>query len=410
MKIYKWLYEKNSYRLAKKKLIRAFTAGGIHLTFKNSTKKDIRVFPKIVAMKPNEKTYTFTYTFTLPLGFSPEELRKKEFIFRQVFGKNLELKGDDKTFKLTIFTKQLPTEIEYNFKEIKNVVAKHKLPIVCGQDKYGRWAHFCLTEHPHLLVAGETGSGKSTQLRSIISTLMLMKSPDELHFYLADCKQAEFHMFKKVQHVKCVVSQKHHIIKMLAFVREEMKRRGDLVETFGVNHIDKLPKAHRPPYIIVGIDEIAMIRGDETADELMKDIGFMGRSNGIFLFASLQRPTSDCLDTTVRSQLTNKMGFHVGSAKEAGIIETTGADTLETTGRFILRNHKGLTELQAPYLDEEIADELLSPLMTANTNNPPKDGNPTDITQLPDDLFKDPKDEDDLFGQEDDWSDDDEKA
>ena len=136
----------------------------------------------------------------------------------------------------------------------------------------------------------------------------------------------------------------------------------------------------------------------------------MGRSNGIFLFASLQRPTSDCLDTTVRSQLTNKMGFHVGSAKEAGIIETTGADKLETKGRFILRGSKGLQELQAPYLDESIADELLSPLMTANTTNPYNNEKTTDIIQIDDDVFKDKKTMDDLFGQEDDWSDDDEKA
>jgi len=407
MRIVKYLKNKKTLRMARRALKRAFSAGGIYNSYKNSGGKQIRHYPNIVDMRTNMDSETFTYVFSLPLGFDPGELRKRSYVFRQIFGNNIELKGEDKVFTLTLFNKSLPKEIKYNFKNIKDIVKVHRLPILCGQDKFGQWIHYDLAEQPHILLAGETGSGKSTQLRSILSTLMLTKTPDQLHLYLADCKQAEFHMFKNVSHVKCVVSQKEHIIKMLEFVQKEMKRRGDLVETFGVNHIDKLPPEHKQPYILVCIDEIAMIRGEKVADEFMKDIGFMGRSNGIFLIASLQRPTSDCLDTTVRSQLTTKMGFHVGSAREANIIETTGADKLVTKGRFIMRSINGLTELQAPYLDEKIADELLSPFMTPNFNNPYANKQPTSAPRISNEIFRDHKTVEDIFGQDDEtWKDD----
>ncbi|WP_179212608.1 FtsK/SpoIIIE domain-containing protein [Priestia aryabhattai] len=407
MRIVKYLKNKKTLRMARRALKRAFSAGGIYNSYKNSGGKQIRHYPNIVDMRTNMKSETFTYVFSLPVGFDPGELRKRSYVFRQIFGTNIELKGEDKVFTLTLFNKSLPKEIKYDFTVIRNMLKVHRLPVICGQDKFGQWIHYDLAEHPHILLAGETGSGKSTQLRSILSTFMLMKTPDELHLYLADCKQAEFHMFKNAAHVKCVVSQKEHIIKMLQFVQKEMKRRGDLTETFGVNHIDKLPPEHKQPYIVVCIDEIAMLRGEKVADELMKDLGFMGRSNGIFLIASLQRPTSDCLDTTVRSQLTTKMGFHVGSAREANIIETTGADKLITKGRFIMRGINGLTELQAPYLDEKVADELLSPIMTPKFTNPYANSQPTSAPQITDEIFKDLKTVDDIFGQDDEnWKDD----
>ncbi|MGM0878709.1 MAG: FtsK/SpoIIIE domain-containing protein [Bacillota bacterium] len=77
-------------------------------------------------------------------------------------------------------------------------ISRFKLGIICGQDRNGQYVSFDLLKQPHILIAGETGSGKSTQLRSILTTLILSKKPKELELYLGIVKSQSFTSFEKV--------------------------------------------------------------------------------------------------------------------------------------------------------------------------------------------------------------------
>jgi DNA segregation ATPase FtsK/SpoIIIE, S-DNA-T family len=344
--------------IARSQLIKAFRSGTIYKTIGSDERK---IFPKIHSICITD--HSTEYVFTLPTGLNPELLKKNFFAFQQVFGKNVVLEGEVKKFTL-VAKKSVKKDLIYNFKEIKKAISEHRLPIICGQERNGKYISFDLATMPHILIAGETGSGKSTQLRSILTTLIKVKRPQELQFYLGDCKRQEFHIFRKIEHVQCVHSTARDIRIMLQKIRNEMDNRSNLTEVFEVGHIDELPKEHRFPYIIVCIDEFVMLRKDEVIMDILTEIVAIGRTLGVFAILSMQRPNAKTLDTTVRANLTVSMGFKLRDAMEAKIANTPNADKIEESGHFIMNSDK-IYNIQAPYLVMKEAKKLLEPFYVA---------------------------------------------
>lgn len=348
---------------AKAKLRRCFKSAGLTDKHKSGD-KEVIIYPKIHEVIFDTEKKLVRYTFTLINGTDPKLVKKNEYAFLQHFGKNIAVKGDHKKFELTVFETSMPDELIYNFKDIQPIIAPFRLGIICGKDRNGQYVAFDLLKMPHILIAGETGSGKSTQLRSILTTLILSKKPEELQLYLCDCKKSEFHIFRKVEHVQCVLSTPRDIRKMLTHIKKELDERSDLTETFEVSHVDDLPKEHKRPYIIVCIDEFVMLRKDEKIMEILTEIVAIGRTLGVLAILSMQRPNAKVLDTTIRANLTVSMGFKLRDIVESRIVNTPNAEKIEESGRFIMNSDK-LYELQAPYLKIDKAKKLLNPFMVA---------------------------------------------
>lgn len=347
---------------ARRELIKAFRNAEIFRKYQSKSGTERINYPIIHDIHFDEKEKSLRYVFTLLNGMDPKEIAKKEYVFRQHFGRHLELKGDLKRYVLTIYSEPMTSELAYKAQEIAEVVAEHGIGIICGKDRLGRYAAFDLRKQPHILIAGETGSGKSTQLRSILTTLIRTKKPSELQLYLGDCKKSEFHIFRNVEHVQCVLSSVRDISKMLRHIKKELDERSDLTEVFEVSHVDDLPAEHRRPYIIVCIDEFVMLRKNDEIMEILTEVVAIGRTLGVFAILSMQRPNAQVLDTTIRANLTVSMGFKLRDKIEARIVNTPKADEIETSGRFIMNSDK-LYELQAPYLTIDEAKRLLNPFM-----------------------------------------------
>ncbi|WP_088085499.1 FtsK/SpoIIIE domain-containing protein [Bacillus sp. OV166] len=232
------------------------------------------------------------------------------------------------------------------------------------------WIIYDAITEPNALISGEPGSGKSTQLRSIITTLIKYKSPEDLHFYLGDLKMSEFHLFKGVQHVKGVAIFPDELKKMLIHVYKEMLKRSRLLNTTGVMHVDQLPKNKKVPYILLAIDEIVMVMEDKDIKKMLVQIDSLGRALGIYNILSLQRPSHDILDTKVRSLLTVRMGFRTVDLANAKIIGTPRSEkiSIETPGRIFLKRDK-IMEVQAPYLTDKEAEKLLVGYKSAEWKN-----------------------------------------
>ncbi|WP_162878765.1 FtsK/SpoIIIE domain-containing protein [Peribacillus butanolivorans] len=345
---------------ARRALIQAFRSAG--LFFKNA--KDRPVYPIIHDVHINEDDESLRYVFTLLNGMDPKEVAKKKYVFRQHFGRHLELKGDLKRYVLTIYSEAMTEELAYVAQEIAEAVQKHGLGIICGKDRLGRYVSFDMRKQPHILIAGETGSGKSTQLRSILTTLIRTKKPSELQLYLGDCKKSEFHIFRNVEHVQCVLSSAKDIAKMLRHIKKELDERSNLTEVFEVSHVDDLPAAQRRPYLVVCIDEFVMLRKNEEIMEILTEVVAIGRTLGVFAVLSMQRPNAQVLDTTIRANLTVSMGFKLRDKMEARIVNTPGAEALEVSGRFIMNSNK-IYEIQAPYLTIDKAKALLDPYIVS---------------------------------------------
>ena len=133
---------------------------------------------------------------------------------------------------------------------------------------------------------------------------------------------------------------------------------------FEVSHVDQLPVEHRRPYLVVCIDEFIMLRKDEAIMDILTEIVAIGRTLGVFVILSMQRPNGKVLDTTIRANLTVSMGFKLRDKVESRIVNTPGAEEIEVSGRFFMNSDK-LYELQAPYLEMTKAKILLHPFMVA---------------------------------------------
>lgn len=340
---------------ARKKLINSFKSAGLYLG------DNERIYPKIHSVKLSDRATE--YVFTLPNGLDPKLVTKHYYAFVQHFGESIELDGDYKRYTLLIRKK--PAEsIPYDFEEIKPHIHGNRLGIVCGKDRQGRYVTFDLTKQPHILIAGETGSGKSTQLRSILTTLIKTKKPSELELYLGDCKKSEFHIFRKVEHVQAVHSSARNIKDMLRGIKAELDQRSDLTEMFEVSHVDELPADHRQSYIVVCIDEFVMLKKDSEIMDILTEIVAIGRTLGVFAILSMQRPSATVLDTTIRANLTVAMGFKLRDLTESRIANTPNAHKIADSGRFIMHSDK-LYDLRAPYLTMEEAKVLLDPFIIA---------------------------------------------
>ncbi|UTR05129.1 DNA translocase FtsK [Alkalihalobacillus sp. LMS6] len=346
-------------QIATRKLNKTFRAGGLHLTYRNGQTTQI-IMPKIHAVDILEAGVR--YVFTVPLGLNPADVENKRWLFEAQFGEHVELTRDNKTFKLSVYSADLPASLTYNYTDIASSAANHRLPIVCGVGRAGKYVSYDMTEHPHLLIAGTTGSGKSTQLRAVLTTLIATQNPTDLTLYLADLKRSEFHAFKRIEHVATVCTTIDALAGVLDELDAELKRRGDLLDRHEETHTHDLPAEVRPPNIVLCIDEVVLLKNERDLMRVVEDISSIGRALGVFLILSMQRGDAKVLDGKLKNNLTVRMGFRHTDRLNANITGTPGAESISrgTPGRLLLKLDD-LTELQSPYLTLPKARELLAP-------------------------------------------------
>ncbi|MFJ7680351.1 FtsK/SpoIIIE domain-containing protein [Peribacillus sp. NPDC097198] len=346
---------------AKIELKKAFKNAGLIQKYKNGS-KEITIYPKIHEIKIDKDNKTLRYTFSLLKGTDPKEMIKKEYVFKQHFSKNIEIEGDLKNYVLTLHASPLNNDnVPYNFEEISNIINRKKFvfPIVTGKDNNGLLRVYDATNNPNLLIFGEPGSGKSSILHVILSTLIQLYEAEELQLYLADFKMSEFNVYEDVKHVKSVSYLIKELAPALSYLKIELAKRGSLLKKHKVRHINKLPKESKPPYIVLAIDEFVMIK-DETIMSDLLQIASLGRAYGIYLILSMQRPSHSILSTDIRGVLSVRMGFRTVDKKNAQIGETPGSEKISKNdkGKFLL-NLDDLLELKAPYLNEEATERIL---------------------------------------------------
>lgn len=346
-----FLKKKYNERKLKENLQRAFINAELYK--KHGDKKE---YPLILRMQ--QKRERLTFVFSVPKGINPDKFEKALYIFKQHFGMFINLEVNEKRGILNVYPAGLPNKIKYNYGDIQESL-KGKLPIVCGQSLEGEIYSFDLVKFPHVLISGETGSGKSSEIRSILTTLIKSKTPKELKLVLGDLKRSEFHLFKQIGHVEGVYHSADTLRPELNKVKREMTKRGDKLDAAGVNSIDQLKEL--TPYIIVCIDEVALLKKEKDIMDILEEISSIGRSLGVFVILSMQRPDADLLDGKLKVNLTVRMGFKTADSINSKIIGTPGAEKITIPGRMILKVNSELQEIQCPWIDNEPARKLLKP-------------------------------------------------
>jgi DNA segregation ATPase FtsK/SpoIIIE, S-DNA-T family len=343
---------------ARKELMKAFQLAGIYREHKYGNKTYF-IFPKVHAVNFDFDEKKLVYVFTLPNGVNPDKVTENEWLFKQCFGNDIEIDGELKKFTLKVFVSGLPRIVRYDYREILPHIEKMKLPIIVGKDLNAKMTAYDMTNYPHLLLSGETGSGKSSLLRAILTTLIQFKDETELRLILGDLKRSEFGIFRSCKCVEEVFIKPKDLFVALNEVRKEMKRRGDLLDKAELTHISEL--TYKLPYIIVAVDEVALLKKEREIMDILEEISSIGRSLGVFLILSMQRPDHRLLDGKLKNNLTVRISGRQSDANNSKIAGTPGAENIKMTDKgrmiFVLEKPK---EVQAPLLDVNTAKKILA--------------------------------------------------
>ncbi|HHK5536256.1 TPA: FtsK/SpoIIIE domain-containing protein [Bacillus mobilis] len=355
--IKEWLHK----RSLKQQIIEVFQKAGLYTEHQTRGGK-IRIYPNIRAVSSSKESVK--YVFTIPNGLDPKIIEKKWFCFQQIFGRNVAIEGDIKKFVLNVFYSDAGLkQYNYSYKQWQPLLQKYRLPVVVGRDQFGNMTTYDMVKAntPHLLIAGETGSGKSSMVRVVLSALIQYMSPDKLHLYLGDLKNSEFHFLRRVKHVKEVCMEEIEMKIMLQKVWNEIRERRKLMEEYEVDHIDEYNKLNpdkQKPYILLAIDEVAMLQDEKECMMTIEKISAVGRALGVFLMLSMQRPDAKVLDGKLKLNMTVRMGFKCDNTINSNIMGTPGSEHLEQSGQMILKLN-GLKKVQAPYLELNHAKKIV---------------------------------------------------
>ncbi len=225
-----------------------------------------------------------------------------------------------------------------------------------------------LTEMPHLLIAGATGSGKSVCINSIIASLLFQYSPKDLKMLLIDPKKVELVNYKKLPHLFApLVTDCQKAAGTLKLIVEEMEKRYDLFAETGTRGIDSYNKQAEEelPYIVVVIDELSdlmMAAAGEVEDAICR-LAQMSRAAGIHLVIATQRPSVDVITGLIKANIPSRIAFAVSSNTDSRtILDESGAEKLLGDGDMLFYpvDAKKPHRVQGSYISNDEINRLVT--------------------------------------------------
>ena len=255
--------------------------------------------------------------------------------------------------------------------------AEHPLNIGLGLDISGKPRLLNLAELPHVLIAGQTGAGKSSCINSIVTSLLVRTNPDEVKMVMVDPKRVELGQYNDVPHLLTkVITNPKKAVDALGWAVAEMDRRYDLLadsqvrdingyhEKFDAGLLDE-DKFDRFPYIVVFIDELndlMMVAGREVESAIVR-LAQMARAIGIHLVVATQRPSVDVITGVMKANIPSRLAFSVASTTDSRVIlDQSGAEKLIGLGDMLVvtASNPRLERIQGAWVNENEVQDVVS--------------------------------------------------
>ncbi|GHT74045.1 hypothetical protein FACS1894124_3340 [Spirochaetia bacterium] len=263
-------------------------------------------------------------------------------------------------------------------RELAHEGKRLEIPVVLGKDITGEAQMLDLTQTPHLLIAGSTGSGKSVCVNSMILSILYQRTPAECKLILIDPKIVELKLYNDIPHLLTpVITEPKKAFQALQYCIFEMERRYACLDSMGVRDIKSYNRrikergiaTEHMPYIVVVIDEFAdlMATTGKELESTVARLAAMSRAVGIHLVLATQRPSIDVITGLIKANIPSRIAFMVAGKMDSRIIiDQVGAEKLLGKGDML---YAGVVDpfpvrIQGAFVSDEEVERVVEHVKT----------------------------------------------